>query len=87
MACRSRRPQSEFVRLVRGKEGGILISPPREVPGRGVYLCRDQKCWVEGIEKGRIARAIRSSVAAKDAAAIIAWARNSLGSPDSDTAK
>ena len=83
VTCQTRKPQSELVRLVKDAEGGILVSPPRDVPGRGVYLCREQKCWVEGIEKGRIARAIRGSVPSTDAAAIIAWAKNSL----SDTAK
>ncbi len=78
VACQSKKPQSELVRLVREKEGGILISPPRDVPGRGVYLCREQACWVDGIEKGRISRALRNSVTGEDAAAIIAWARKSL---------
>ncbi len=79
VACQSRKPQPELVRLVKQKEGGILISPPGNVPGRGVYLCREEKCWVDGIEKGRIARAIRSSVASEDAASIIAWAKIYLG--------
>ena len=86
VTCQSRKPQFELVRLVSDKEGGILISPPHDVPGRGVYLCQEQKCWVDGIEKGRIARAIRSSVARKDAAVIISWARNYLSNADSDTA-
>lgn len=84
VTCHTRRPQPELVRLVSVKDGGILISPPRDVPGRGVYLCRDQKCWVDGVEKGRIARAIRGSVAGTDAAAIIAWAMDSLGAEQND---
>ena len=55
--------------------------------GRGVYLCKDQKCWVDGVEKGRIARAFRSSLEGKDAAMIIAWAKNSFDDTDSDTAE
>lgn len=79
VTCRTRRPQPELVRLVNVKEGGIVISPPRDIAGRGVYLCRDRKCWVDGVEKGRIARAIRGPVTATDSAAIIAWAMDSLG--------
>ena len=46
MACRRRRPQSEFVRLTR--VGGVWAVQTGHRSGRGSYLCSDTPaCWTE----------------------------------------
>jgi predicted RNA-binding protein YlxR (DUF448 family) len=60
VACRVRREARQMVRLRRGPEG-VQITLKKKPPGRGFYLCRDERCfavarkrkWIEpGLEMG-----------------------------------
>jgi predicted RNA-binding protein YlxR (DUF448 family) len=43
--CRTRRPQSEFVRLTRLPEGMLRLDRgPRRAAGRGAYVCPAVRC-------------------------------------------
>lgn len=42
LACRTRRPQTELLRLAR-TPAGIVIDPRRLAPGRGAYVCPDRE--------------------------------------------
>lgn len=47
MACRSRRPKQELLRIVLS-EGQPTIDPTGRKPGRGAYVCPDKpECWAE----------------------------------------
>jgi len=82
VACRTKRPQIELVRLVRSAGGKISINSEKGAPGRGLYLCRIRQCWVDGVQNGKIARATRSRVETGSAAELMAWAGNNLGASD-----
>ena len=43
ISCRSRRPKSEVLRIVRGPDG-LCEDPAQRLPGRGAYLCPDPRC-------------------------------------------
>lgn len=43
VACRTRRPQGELVRLAATADG-VRLDPARRLPGRGAYLCPDPGC-------------------------------------------
>ena len=46
VACRRKRPQGEFARLVRTESGWMLAG--RKQSGRGAYVCADTPgCWAE----------------------------------------
>ena len=59
VACRTKAPKRDFVRVVLAPDGEIYVDPPRNLHGRGSYLCRSTRCWTEGIERGKLARALR----------------------------
>jgi predicted RNA-binding protein YlxR (DUF448 family) len=46
------REKRDLIRIVRTPEGEVLMDPTGKKPGRGVYLCPDQKC-LELAEKNR----------------------------------
>ncbi|RIH82301.1 hypothetical protein Mlute_02537 [Meiothermus luteus] len=47
VACRTRRPKRELLRIVLG-EAGPVIDPTGRRPGRGAYVCPDNpECWSE----------------------------------------
>ena len=45
MACRTRRPAHELLRIVADKEAGTAVfDRSGKKKGRGAYICRDIKC-------------------------------------------
>ncbi|HEU4742006.1 MAG TPA: YlxR family protein [Meiothermus sp.] len=47
VACRTRRPKLELLRIVLTEQGPV-IDPSGRRPGRGAYVCPDKpECWAE----------------------------------------
>jgi len=67
VACRTRRPQDELVRVT--LDGTDLVpdsaSGPSRRPGRGAYLCGDVACVTRALERDAslLRRALRTRVA------------------------
>ena len=59
VACRTRRPQPELVRIVRGPDGAPTLDPIGGAPGRGAYLCPDDACRTRAERRGLLRRALR----------------------------
>ena len=55
-ACRTRRAQQELLRIARD-ETGLVPDPKRQLPGRGLYVCRDNGACRSPKALGRLARA------------------------------
>jgi predicted RNA-binding protein YlxR (DUF448 family) len=62
VACRTRRPQSELVRIVRGPEGAPVLDLEGGAPGRGAYLCEGDACRTLAERRGILRRALRLPV-------------------------
>jgi hypothetical protein len=61
VGCRKAKPKSEMMRFV--SKGGELISDIKGImPGRGVYLCRDEECFDKALKTKAFARGLRTSV-------------------------
>ncbi|MGH2805888.1 MAG: YlxR family protein [Actinomycetota bacterium] len=54
--CRRRRSQAELVRVVRRRDGSIVVG--RE-PGRGAYVCCDPRCVEQAFRSGGLRRTLR----------------------------
>lgn len=59
VSCRAIMPKSELMRLVRTVDNEIRMDLPGKGRGRGAYLCSSPSCWIEGIMKGKLERALR----------------------------
>ncbi|MBN1771890.1 MAG: YlxR family protein [Deltaproteobacteria bacterium] len=54
VACRRRRPAAELRRWSAGPAGLV----PGAGPGRGAYVCRDERCERKAYGRGGVARAL-----------------------------
>lgn len=53
VACRTMKPKSELIRVVRTPEGEIKLDPVGKMNGRGAYLCRSEEC-LKKCKKSRV---------------------------------
>ena len=79
IGCRSKEPQSAFVRIARTSEATLAVEVSgarRRLPGRGAYVHPRTQC-VERVERrGVLSRAFRARIAAADEAAVISALHN-----------
>jgi predicted RNA-binding protein YlxR (DUF448 family) len=73
------RPRSELFRLV--AENGEAAPGPGK-PGRGCWICRDERCVREALRKREIPRALKGKGAAPGLDRLLEWM--GLGSLDGD---
>ncbi len=76
VACRTKGPQGDFVRITRRENAELAIGTSREVGGRGAYLCRKLECFELGVERGGIERSLKGGGLASSRADLLAWARD-----------
>ena len=48
--------------MVRRADGSIVWDPSGRTPGRGAYVCSEEKCLHEAMKGNRLARALRTKV-------------------------
>jgi len=78
VACRRTSAKRELVRIVRTPEGGVEVDPTGKRSGRGAYLCPAPDCWQLAIQKGRLDRALKTSLSAHDKEALVQHAQSLL---------
>lgn len=60
VGCRKPFERSKLLRIVRTKNGEVVLGPLGHVEGRSAYLCREPAC-VEAAKKGKkLERALKS---------------------------
>lgn len=84
IACHTKRPKRELLRIVRTPEGTIEIDLEGKRSGRGAYLCRDQRCWPEGLHPRKLGQALKCQVSAEDVATLRAGAASLLADAADD---
>jgi predicted RNA-binding protein YlxR (DUF448 family) len=62
IACREARNKRDLIRVVRTPTGNIVVDPTGKANGRGAYLCRNSECWQTGLERGRLAKALKATI-------------------------
>jgi hypothetical protein len=75
-ACSQKLPKGHLTRIVRGIDGRVEADPTGKKSGRGAYLCNDDSCKDAGVTRGRIERALKSSVTEEDRAALVEYFRH-----------
>jgi predicted RNA-binding protein YlxR (DUF448 family) len=76
VGCRRTTSKRELVRIVRTPESGVEVDPTGKRSGRGAYLCPTPDCWRLAVQKGRLDRALKTSVSASDKEALLQYAQS-----------
>lgn len=76
VACRRTTAKRDLVRVVRTPEGSVEVDPTGKRSGRGAYLCPTPDCWRFAIQKGRLDRALKTSISAHDKEALLEYAQS-----------
>lgn len=64
IACRETKDKRDLIRVVRTPAGDFIIDPTGKANGRGAYLCRQTSCWEKGLQKQRLAQALKVNLSA-----------------------
>lgn len=75
VVCREKKPKKELTRIVRTPEGEVVIDPSGRMNGRGAYICSNPADWVEGVSKGKLARALDVAISPGTRDMLLAHAR------------
>ncbi len=59
VGCREIKSKKEMVRLVRTREGDIVIDTTGKKEGRGAYICPDPECWEKALKGKQLERTLR----------------------------
>jgi predicted RNA-binding protein YlxR (DUF448 family) len=70
VACREIKDKRELIRVVRTPTGQIMLDPTGKANGRGAYLCRTRDCLEKGLQKGRLARALKTTLSREEVQAL-----------------
>ena len=75
VGCRSTSAKRAFVRVVRTAQGTVEVDLTGKRAGRGAYVCASWSCWQEALKKDRLARALRTTISARDKEELERYAR------------
>jgi predicted RNA-binding protein YlxR (DUF448 family) len=62
VVCRGRWSKDELVRLAYTEGRGVVVDVGQRMPGRGVYLCGDDRCLRRGLDTKVMSSAFRKRV-------------------------
>ena len=78
IACRETKDKRELIRVVRTPEGQVIIDPTGKANGRGAYLCRQASCWEKGLQKQRLAQALKAALSVEELTQLQAYLQAEL---------
>jgi predicted RNA-binding protein YlxR (DUF448 family) len=62
VACRTTAEKGKLLRIVRRSDGTVALDLTGRVPGRGAYVCADEKCIGKALKSKLLQRALRTSI-------------------------
>ena len=60
--CNKTAPKSTLVRVAKNCDGTISIDIAQKVNGRGVYICKDEKCLDNAIKRKSLSRGLKCEI-------------------------
>jgi len=79
IACRQVKEKRELIRVVRTPEKTVKIDATGKAAGRGAYMCQNPTCWETALQRGALARALKTEISHEDLAALQTFAANLAG--------
>lgn len=63
VACGTRRPKSELIRVVYNKHNKqVCLDKNGKMPGRGAYICPEKNCLLNARKANKFSRALKISI-------------------------
>ncbi len=62
VGCSERYPKCELLRVVRTPEGEVVLDFTGRKNGRGVYICKNVKCFAKARKSGRLASHLECAI-------------------------
>jgi len=72
IACRQTLAKRSLIRLVR-TESGLKKDPSGKVSGRGAYLHDTKECWQTALQRGLLARSLKTELSETDLENMRLW--------------
>jgi len=66
VSCRTRRDKKDLVRVTLAQDGSLTVDPTGKLPGRGAYLCKDEKCIMTELKAHRLSKGLKTSADEED---------------------
>lgn len=57
-----RSPKQELMRIVRMPQGNVCIDIKQKLDGRGVYICKNEKCLDNAIKRKWLTRGLKCEI-------------------------
>ena len=70
VSCRTRRDKRDLVRVTLKDDGTLTADPTGKLPGRGAYLCKDEKCIKIELKAHRISKGLKASMSEEELTAL-----------------
>jgi hypothetical protein len=86
IACQCTQGKRALIRIVRLASGEVAVDVTGKLPGRGAYLCPNQRCWTMALERQRVEHALKVTLTAESRAKLAAHAAQ-LPATDDDGAE
>ena len=77
VSCREVRHKAEFLRIVKSPAGEVALDFSGKAPGRGAYVCKNEKCAAENLKRRRLDKPLKIKVPAEIYAQICSAVQNS----------
>ena len=62
LGCREMKPKNELIRIVKSPESDISLDLKGKKPGRGAYICPDNKCLERIIKSKALSRVFKTQI-------------------------
>ena len=66
VSCRTRRDKRDLVRVTLAEDGTLTVDPTGKLPGRGAYLCKDEKCIKTELKAHRLSKGLKTGSSEED---------------------
>jgi predicted RNA-binding protein YlxR (DUF448 family) len=73
IACRKIQDKQAMIRVVDVPDGRIEVDIGGKMSGRGAYLCRDIRCWEEGLKGNRLEHALKRKIDQNSKESLLEW--------------
>ena len=62
IVCRKKGDKSEFIKIVKNKNGDIAVEKDKKLDGRGAYICKNEVCLAKCVKTKALNRVFKTNI-------------------------